>query len=302
MKQDRPPDTVRTYLAALQRSMKAQGCKPGLIADALSDCEEHLNNEIAMNPGVSEADVLAQVVETYGTPEEIAEEYKSMEAAITGPFPKAEVAPLRSFGFFNVVRDPRAYGALMYMLLSLVTGVFYFTVVVTGLALSVGLFILIIGIPFALMFIGVCRVLGHVEGRIVEGLLAVRMPRRLPPPTPVDETIWTQIKEALVDVRTWSTMFYLALMLPLGIAYFTIAVTGIAVSFGLTFGSIWSLITGRSEIQISDVPWLEHLFHTAPGLILATIVGILLFFIVLHIARAIGWLHGRIAELLLVRL
>ena len=302
MKQDRPPDTVRTYLAALQRSMKAQGCKPGLIADALSDCEEHLNNEIAMNPGVSEADVLAQVVETYGTPEEIAEEYKSMEAAITGPVPKAEVAPLRSFGFFNVVRDPRAYGALMYMLLSLVTGVFYFTVVVTGLALSVGLFILIIGIPFALMFIGVCRVLGHVEGRIVEGLLAVRMPRRLPPPTPVDETIWTQIKEALVDVRTWSTMFYLALMLPLGIAYFTIAVTGIAVSFGLTFGSIWSLITGRSEIQISDVPWLEHLFHTAPGLILATIVGILLFFIVLHIARAIGWLHGRIAELLLVRL
>ena len=44
MKQDRPPDTVRGYLAALQRSMKAQGCKPGLIADALADCEEHLNN------------------------------------------------------------------------------------------------------------------------------------------------------------------------------------------------------------------------------------------------------------------
>ena len=30
------------------------------------------------------------MVETYGTPEEIAEEYKSMEAAISGPFPKAE--------------------------------------------------------------------------------------------------------------------------------------------------------------------------------------------------------------------
>ena len=82
MKQDRPPDTVRGYLAALQRSMKAQGCKPGLIADALADCEEHLNNEIATHPVQSEADVLARVVETYGTPEEIAEEYKSMEAAI----------------------------------------------------------------------------------------------------------------------------------------------------------------------------------------------------------------------------
>src|SRR5690348_12520326 len=251
MKQDRPPDTVRSYLDALQRSMKAQGCKPGLISDALADCEEHLNNEIAWNPGRSEADVLAQVIETYGTPEEIAEEYKSMEAAISGPFPKAEeTAPARRYGFFNVVRDPRAYGALMYMLLSLVTGVFYFTVVVTGMALSLGLFILIIGIPFALLFIGVCRVLGHVEGRIIEGLLSVRMPRRLPPATAADERLVTQIKEALSDIRTWSTMFYLALMLPLGVAYFTIAVTGIALSAGLTLGSIWSLITGHSEIQI----------------------------------------------------
>jgi uncharacterized membrane protein len=302
MKQDRPPDTVRTYLDALARAMKAQGCKPGLISDALADCEEHLNNEIAMNPGRSEADVLASVVETYGTPEEIAEEYKSMEAAISGPFPKTEEPRASRYGFFNIVRDPKAYGALMYMLLSLVTGIFYFTVVVTGLSLSIGLFILIIGIPFALLFIGVCRVLGHVEGRIVEGLLSVRMPRRLPPATAADENIWTQIKEALIDVRTWSTMSYLALMLPLGVAYFVIAVTGIALSLGLTLGSLWSLITGRSDIQISDVPWLEHLFHTAPGLALSAIVGILLFFVMLHIARGVGWLHGRIAELLLVRL
>jgi hypothetical protein len=302
MKQDRPPDTVRSYLAALQRAMKAQGCKPGLISDALADCEEHLNNEIAMNPGRSEADVLAQVVETYGTPEEIAEEYKSMEASILGPFPKSETPPARHYGFFNVIRDPRAYGALMYMLLSLITGIFYFVVVVTGISLSVGLFILIIGIPFALLFIGIVRVLAHIEGRVVEGLLGVRMPRRLPPATPPDERLLTRIQDALADIRTWSSMFYLALMLPLGIAYFTIAVTGLALSVGLTLGSIWSLITGRSQIQISDVPWLEHMFHTAPGLVFAAVVGVLLFFVMLHIARGIGWLHGRIAELLLVRL
>ena len=128
------------------------------------------------------------------------------------------------------------------------------------------------------------------------------MPRRLPPATAADETLKTQIRDALLDVRTWSTMFYLALMLPLGIAYFTIAVTGIALSLGLSLGSLWSLITGRSDFQMSDVPWLEHLFHTAPGLILLLIVGVLLFFVVLHIARGIGWLHGRLAELLLVRL
>jgi hypothetical protein len=32
------------------------------------------------------------------------------------------------------------------------------------------------------------------------------------------------------------------------------------------------------------------------------LLGLLMFFLVLHVARGIGWLHGRIAEVLLVRL
>src|SRR6202012_4696447 len=97
--------------------------------------------------------------------------------------------------------DPRTYGALLYMLLSLATGIFYFTWAVTGIALSFGLFILIIGIPFALMFIASVRVLSHVEGRIVEALPGVRMPRRLPAGPAADEGIWAKVKEAFSDIR-----------------------------------------------------------------------------------------------------
>lgn len=303
MNTGRQPDTVRAYLGALQNALKSQRCAAGLIADALSDCEEHLNNEIATHPEQSEAEILASVVGTYGTPEEIAEEYKSMEATLSaGPFPKSDEPEDRHYGFFGVIGDPRAYGALMYMLLSLVTGIVYFTFVVTGTALSIGLFITLVGIPLGLLVIGMSRLLAHIEGRIVEGLLGVRMPRRLPPATAADETVWARIKDVLIDIRTWSSMFYLLLMLPLGIAYFTIAVVGITVPLSLIGGSIAALVTGHSHIQIDEVPWLEHLFNTAPGLLLCTAVGLLLFFITLHVAKGIGWLHGRIAELLLVRL
>lgn len=294
------PETVEAYLAELRRALK--GSSAGLISDALADCEDHLQNELATHPESTEADVLATVIRTYGTPEEIAEEYRDMEATIQGPFPKPQETPERRYGFFNVVSDPRAYGALVYMLLSLATGVFYFTWAVTGLSLTVGLFILIIGIPFALLFVGSVRVLGHVEGRIIEALLGVRMPRRLPAETAADKTLFVRIKDALSDVRTWSTMFYLLLMLPLGIVYFTVAVTGVSLSLGMTGGALWSLVTNQSNFTVSDVPWLDHLLHTAPGLIVAALVGMLLFFVVLHIARAVGWLHGRIAEVLLVRL
>ncbi|MBV8975964.1 MAG: sensor domain-containing protein [Alphaproteobacteria bacterium] len=295
------PETVRAYLDELRRALK--GAPPGLIADALADTEDHLNNEIAHQPDIAESQILASVIDVYGTPQEIAEEYRDMEATIGGPFPKSDSAPERRYGFFNVISDPRTYGALLYMLLSLITGIFYFTWTVTGIALSLGLAILIIGIPFALLFIGSIRVLSHVEGRIVEGLLGVRMPRRLPPATAADETIWARIKDGLSDSRTWSSMFYFLLKLPLGIAYFVIAITGLSVSLGITAGSIYALITNDAgHIRVDDVPWLDHLLHTAPGLILFALFGVLLFFVVLHIARGIGWLHGRIAEVLLVRL
>ena len=80
--------------------------------------------------------------------------------------------------FFGVAADPRTYGALFYLVLALATGIFYFTWVVTGLSLSAGLAVLIIGIPFAILFLGSVRVLSLVEGRIVEAMLGERMPRR----------------------------------------------------------------------------------------------------------------------------
>lgn len=295
------PDSVRDYLNALRRALK--GAPRGLIADALADCEEHLNNEIAQNPALDETAIMASVVETYGSPEEIAEEYRDMEASITTPFPKQQPneTAQNGGGFFGVVSDPTTYGALLYMLLSLVTGVFYFIWTSVGIALTAGTSILIIGIPLALVFLMSFRLLSHVEGRIVEGLLGVRMPRRLPAAI-ADERIWPQIKDALGDARTWTSIGYLLLMMPLGIVYFTLAVVGIAVSLGITGGSLYSLITNKSHIQIDSVPWLEHIFSTAPGLILLALTGIVLFFLVLHMARFVGWMHGKIAEGLLVRL
>jgi uncharacterized membrane protein len=299
MNPDRQPETVRDYLAQLQRALR--GAPPGLVADALADCEYHLNNEIAQNPNVAERQLLATVIETYGSPEEIAEEYKDMEAAIAGPFPKSEQPQEHRYRFFNVISDPRTYGALLYMLLSLATGIFYFTWAVTGIALTAGLALLIIGIPFALLFVASIRLLGHIEGRIVEGLLGVRMPRRMPA-SAGDETLFARIRDALIDVRTWSSLVYLLLMLPLGITYFVIAIVGIAVPLGVAGGSVWSLLSNHNHIQIADVPWLQHLLQTAPGLLLLGALGILLFFVTLHVARGVGWMHARLAELLLVRL
>ena len=192
------------------------------MQDALYDAEEYLRSELAENPGKSEADVIAAVAGSYGAPDEVADIYRDTEikvqTALRPPAPPPRKSALGRF--FGVIAEPRTYAALFYMLLSLATGMFYFTWVVTGVSMSLGLAVLIIGIPFVILYFGSVRVLSLVEGRIVEVMLGERMPRR--PLYTTRGRPWTErIKELFTDPRIWATQLYFLLMLPLGILYFT---------------------------------------------------------------------------------
>lgn len=295
------PTSIKAYLDALKLCLKGQ--PPGLIQDALSDAEEYLRAEHAESQDENEQQLLLRIVETYGTPQEVAQEYIAMEQAADSPFPaRADDTDHeeKSPGLFGVLVDPRSYGALIYMLLSLATGIFYFTWAVTGVALTLGLSILIIGIPFALLFIGSIRVISWVEGRVVEALLGVRMPRRLPSQE-TGGTVWERIKRVLADGRTWGSLFYMILQLPLGIIYFTASVTLGVTSGAVIAGAFYELATGKNVVRIDPYPELDALFNSPPGLVLLIIGGMIGILLTLHLARVIGYIHGRIAEALLVR-
>ena len=177
---NRAPRSIPEYLEQLREAL--QGADPALIQDALYDAEEYLRAECASHPGKSEADVLELIASTYGAPEEVATAYRDTEAnvnaALRPVIPRAAESPNPLRRFFGVYSDSRAYLSLFYMLLTLVTGIIYFTVVVTGLSLSVGLAVLVIGFPFFLAFIGIARVLALGEGRLLEAISGERMPRR----------------------------------------------------------------------------------------------------------------------------
>jgi hypothetical protein len=295
------PRTIVAYLEALRSCLKGEPA--ALVLDALADAEEYLRAEVAASGGETEAAVLARLIETYGSPREVAEAYISMEKAASSPFPEREGpegGTDRGPGFLGILVDPAAYGALIYMMLSLATGVFYFTWVVTGLSLSLGLSILIIGIPFFLLFVGSVRVISWVEGRIVETLLGVRMPRRLPAPE-LEGSLWGRIKHALTDARTWGSMFYMLLQLPLGIIYFTLSVSFGVTSGAMIAGGIHQLATGEDYIILAGEPAIDAFLNTQPGLVLLVIAGLLGVLLTLHLARALGIVHGKVAEMLLVR-
>jgi len=329
------PRSIDDYLAQLRRAL--EGADPAMVQDALSDAEEHLRAECAARPGESEESVLRAIAGSYGSPEDVAAAYRETErtvqaalsptrrpalgAATTGAATGAAAASAAAAGataaaaariapqqsllrrFFSAWSDSRSWTSLFFMLTTLVTGMFYFTVVVTGVSLSLGLAVLIIGFPFFIAFLSFTRVLALVEGRLIEGLTGERMPRRATPPAPGG---WlARIGALLRDLRTWTTLVYQLLMLPLGIAYFTVAITVSALGLGLLGGSIVGLLQALGfevvdgwQTNVGSVPLtgLEALGVAVGSLI----VGALLLTALLHLARLVGRFHGRLAKQLLV--
>ena len=295
------PRSVQEYLDQLRAELA--GADPALIQDALYDAEEYLRGELHQHPEKTEEQVLAAISTSYGAPEEVAEAYRATEVkvqlALRTPRPKKRASALGKF--FNVFTDPRAYTSLLYMFVAYVTGIFYFVWTVTGFAMSMGFMVLIIGLPFFLLFLSSIRLFSLVEGRIVEVLLGVRMPRRPVHPTNGNKrTIMERIKEVFTDPRTWSTLLYMVLQLVFGVIYFALAVSLTAVSLSLIVTPIVKLIPDIGPIWIT---WGDNNEYTVPWIFtpLLSVLGVFLLTCELHLARGIGYFHGHWAKNLLVK-
>lgn len=298
------PRSIEQYLRQLREELA--GADSALIQDALYDAEEYLRAEVAAHPGKSEADVLELIASTYGAPEEVASAYRDTEVKLNAALATPRKLPNSKLGaFFGVFLDPRAYTSLFFMLLCLATGIVYFVLAVTGLSLSAGLSVLIIGVPFFLAFMAVSRVVSLAEGRLIEAMTGVRMPRR---PVYQGEALkfWARVGEMLKDRRTWTTIAYFLLMLPIGVLYFVIAIVGLAVS--LAFIALpFAAAIGHFSGYATDGHWAistnvhpQWLFDAGLAIPVLGLAGVLLLTSLMHLARGTGRLHALFAKSMLV--
>jgi uncharacterized membrane protein len=297
------PRSIDQYLRQLREELA--GADSALIQDALYDAEEYLRAEVAAHPGKSEADVLELIASTYGAPDEVASAYRDTEIKVKAAMATPRKEARSALGkFFGVFLDPRTYTSLFLMLLGLPRGIIYFVLAVAGLSLSAGFSVLIIGVPFFLMFMAICRVVSLAEGRLIEAMTGVRMPRR-----PVYQGkalgFWARIGEMLKDRRTWTTIAYLILMLPIGIVSFVIAMAGLSVSLSVAAVPIVAVLAqhgwfGMGGAEAFSTAQPEWLFNTGFGIPVMALAGLLLLTSLMHLARGIGRLHAMVAKAMLV--
>jgi len=200
-----------------------------------------------------------------------------------------------------VLFNPKTYATILYLLLSLPLGIIYFTVAITGLALSIGLTPIFIGIP---LFFGVAKILNGIvnfEQGMIRHILGL-------PAAPVTYSN-NQESEAGYNwfmrmVRGFdSGLFIRNLMLILmrfvtGIVFFVIMVTVLALGIGLIALPVVHIIL-MNEIQLDILEnSLFSYFHIDwtynQQYMLYVGVGVVLFWIALHVVNGLMQIQRRI--------
>ena len=97
-------------------------------------------------------------------------------------------------------------------------------------------------------------------------------------------------------------MVYMLLMLPLGIIYFTIAVTGLALGLGLVTTPFWAWTARLGHYTFIYGGVTYQWWFPAWGIPLSFICGVLVLIGMFHLIKWIGRAHALFAKAMLVRL
>jgi hypothetical protein len=101
------------------------------------------------------------------------------------------------------------------------------------------------------------------------------------------------------DRRTWSTLAYLVLMLPLGIAYFTMTVVGLTLSLAFLSSPVFWLGHAFGWIPLS-LGYQPHWLGSLWAMPFMVVTGVVLLTLLMHMSRGVVRFHALFAKTLLV--
>ena len=143
---------------------------------------------------------------------------------------------------FRPLIRARTWKETLHLLIDLPLGIAWFTIIVTGIALGIGLIpLMFIGVVVLLLTLQFVRVVSAIERARAKALLDADIAN---PFMPIGELQgwWPRIKAVFGDGALWKGVAYCVLALPVGIITFTVAVTFWSIALGGVTAPIWATI------------------------------------------------------------
>lgn len=204
--------------------------------------------------------------------------------------------------------DSRTYLRILYLLLAFPLGILYFTVIVTGLSVGLGLAIVIVGFLVLILTLLVWLVFARIERELAIHLLGADIrPMFAPDPTPL--WTWQRLLRTLRDPVTWKSLTYLLIEFPFGIFSFTVGVTLISISLSLVlYPVVYVVATALIQQGVINSGGtmfpgvtIDGTFNSSVfvGFFPISAFGVAFTVVSVAVMNGLGWMWARFAELML---
>jgi hypothetical protein len=198
--------------------------------------------------------------------------------------------------YFGVVAQEETYLNLLYLLVAFPLATLYFTILVTGVSLGLGLLLLAcLGIPILLLVLAVSWGLAIFERWLAILLLREDVPSMSPEEDgekPAGERVLAHLKNRV----TWTSLLYLFVKFPVATIFFVIAVTLVATSL--------AMLIMPFTYKFMNYPywWGVWQIDTLGEALIATLLALVIVGpISLHITNFLARVSGAFARVLLGR-
>jgi signal transduction histidine kinase len=143
--------------------------------------------------------------------------------------------------FFTAPFRLRTWREAGYALVALPLGVAWFSIFLTLLVTSLGLIVVVVGLPLLAATLWFARVAGRVQREVAGALLDVRIPG--PPSVPAEGGSLRRFLSPLVDLSTWRALVYLLVFaFPIGLGLFIAAVVLWSVALSFVTSPVWYFV------------------------------------------------------------
>jgi hypothetical protein len=176
-----------------------------------------------------------------------------------------------------------------YLVGGLPVGIAAFSLIVTGLALAAGLAITLVGVPILLLTLVTARGIAELERRRAAPALGSRIHGR---ERELAGSLWERTKAVATDPASWRDTAWSLLLMPVGVAGFTVAVTLWSVALGFVTSPLYVWATDDNDLPFFNDPSLGYS-------VLRVLVGIALIPVAAWGSRAVAAGIARMARAIL---
>lgn len=183
--------------------------------------------------------------------------------------------------------DPMTYRSLGYLLLAMPLAIAYFTVLIVGFSLSIGLSVLLVGPLVFVVTLLIVVTFAWFDGILTEALLDAEVQ----PSFPSNETLKTFAKELFLGRGTWLGLLFLIWKIVLGFTAFVVIMVGLSLGVDLMLTPLY-----YGEHVIFQYGVGSMVINGPIEALLAAGVGVMIMYGTLLLINLLGILSRAVAE------